>query len=227
MILTRSIDSYHIGYSLKLTEPQLHTLIDLFHHPKTADVSALGGRTAVTLEELTGIGSVVIKYYHRGGWIRHFMKQRYFKLGKTRARREFELLHAVGNLGINVPEPIAYAYCGRLFYRAWLVTREIHQPLSLARLSLLDEEKARAALISAIEQVSLLIQNAILHVDLHPGNVIVDSAEKVYLLDFDRGHVYHGSRRKLKDRYLTRWQRAVRKHGLPTILTEMMQKELK
>ena len=107
------------------------------------------------------------------------------------------------------------------------VTREIHQPLSLARLSLLDEEKARAALISAIEQVSLLIQNAILHVDLHPGNVIVDSAEKVYLLDFDRGHVYHGSRRKLKDRYLTRWQRAVRKHGLPTILTEMMQKELK
>jgi 3-deoxy-D-manno-octulosonic acid kinase len=73
----------------------------------------------------------------------------------------------------------------------------------------------------------LLIQHRILHVDLHPGNVIMDAAGKVYLLDFDRGKVYHGDRQKLKNRYLTRWQRAVNKHGLPEFLAEMLRAGLK
>lgn len=80
---------------------------------------------------------------------------------------------------------------------------------------------------SVITQISSLIQNQILHVDLHPGNVVADTAGTVYLLDFDRGKVYHGTRQQLKNRYRTRWQRAVNKHGLPKILTEMMQNGLK
>ena len=80
---------------------------------------------------------------------------------------------------------------------------------------------------SVIEQISALIQNDILHVDLHPGNVLVDAAGKVYLLDFDKGSVYHGNRQKLKNRYITRWKRAVNKHGLPKFLAEMMQNGLK
>jgi 3-deoxy-D-manno-octulosonic acid kinase len=75
---------------------------------------------------------------------------------------------------------------------------------------------------SVIEQISLLIQNDILHVDLHPGNVVVDVQEKVYLLDFDKGCVYHGNRQKLKDRYLARWQRAVKKHRLPEMLSNIL-----
>jgi 3-deoxy-D-manno-octulosonic acid kinase len=80
---------------------------------------------------------------------------------------------------------------------------------------------------SVIEQIVSLIQNDILHVDLHPGNVVVDATGKVYLLDFDKGTVYDGSRQKLINRYLSRWQRAVNKHGLPKMLTEMMQNGLK
>jgi 3-deoxy-D-manno-octulosonic acid kinase len=155
--------------------------------------------------------------------MRYFIKHRYLKFGKTRAQREFELLVIVATLGINVPQPIAYAHRSRLFYRAWLVTHEIHQPLSLARLSLQDEKKTRTTMQAVIEQISSLIQNDILHVDLHPGNVVVDAVGEVYLLDFDKGSVYHGNRQKLKNRYLTRWQRAVSKHGLPEILTEMLQ----
>jgi RIO-like serine/threonine protein kinase len=132
------------------------------------------------------------------------------------------MLAFAGALGINVPEPIAYAHRGRLFYRAWLVTREIHQPLSLARLSLQDEKKTTTAMHSVIEQISALIQNDILHVDLHPGNVLVDAAGKVYLLDFDKGRVYQGSREKLKNRYIARWQRAVVKHRLPDMLSDVL-----
>ena len=227
MILDRTIDSYHFGFSLNLTESQLRPLTGLFHHPDPAGGEVLGGRTSVTTMQLEGIGSVVIKHYRRGGLMRYFIKRRYLKFGKTRARREFEMLAFAGALGINVPEPIAYAHRGRLFYRAWLVTREIHQPLSLARLSLQDEDKTTTAMHSVIEQISALIQNDILHVDLHPGNVLVDAAGKVYLLDFDKGSVCHGNRQKLKNRYITRWKRAVNKHGLPKLLAEMMQNGLK
>ena len=73
-----------------------------------------------------------------------------------------------------------------------------------------------------IEQIAALVQNSILHVDLHPGNVVVDAAGKVYLLDFDKGSVYHGNRQKLKNRYLNRWQRAVSKHGLPNMLSDIL-----
>jgi tRNA A-37 threonylcarbamoyl transferase component Bud32 len=227
MIQTRTIDSYHFGFFLNLTESQLRPLTGRFNHPTTTGVSALGGRASVTPVQLDGIGSVVIKHYRRGGLMRYFVKNRYLKFGKTRAQREFEMLKIAGALGINVPQPIAYAHCGRLFYRAWLVTREIRQPVSLARLSLLDEKKTATAMQSAIAQMVALIQNSIWHVDLHPGNVVVDAVGKVYLLDFDKGSLYRGDRHKLKNRYLNRWKKAVNKHGLPKFLTEIMQDGLK
>jgi tRNA A-37 threonylcarbamoyl transferase component Bud32 len=226
MLLNRTIESYHFGFSLNLTEPQLRTLTDLFQDPAPVGNSALEGRNAISPVQLDGIGSVVIKHYRRGGLMRHLIKRRYLMFGKTRARREFELLELVETFGINVPQPIVYAHRGRLFYRTWLVTRQIHQSMSLARLSLRDEKKAGLAMQSVIEQISALVQNHILHVDLHAGNVVVDKAGKVYLLDFDRGRVYHGNRQKLKNRYVARWQRAVAKHGLPKILTEMMHRGL-
>jgi len=76
---------------------------------------------------------------------------------------------------------------------------------------------------SVIGQISLLIQNDILHVDLHPGNIVVDGADQIFLVDFDKGQIHPGSKEKLRNRYLTRWQRAVTKHRLPDILTEMLQ----
>ena len=68
-----------------------------------------------------------------------------------------------------------------------------------------------------------LVQNKILHVDLHPGNVIVDPEGKVYLLDFDKGRIFRGSRQRLQERYFARWKRAVIKHGLPAMLIECLQ----
>ena len=224
MILNQTIDSYRFGFSLNLTEPQLRTLAGLFHHPvKTSEVSLLGGRTSVAPAQLDGIGSVVVKYYRRGGLMRYIIKQRYLKLGKTRAQREFELLQTVSNLGLNVPQPIAYAHCGRLLYRAWLITREIKHPLSLARLCLIDEKRAQRTMKSVIAQISRLIDHNLLHVDLHPGNVVVDQKDRVFLLDFDKGKVYKGNKTKLRYRYINRWQRAVSKHKLPKMLSEMMQ----
>jgi 3-deoxy-D-manno-octulosonic acid kinase len=222
MVLNRTIDSYHFGFYLNLTDSQLRTLTGLFLHPGPSGVSILGGRTSLTPAQLNGIGSVVIKHYRRGGLMRYFIKQRYLKLGKTRAQIEFEMLQVVRNLGINAPEPVAYAHRGCIFYQAWLVSRAIKHPLSLALLSLKDEKKTRQAMESVIGQISLLIQNDILHVDLHPGNIVVDGADQIFLVDFDKGQIHPGSKEKLRNRYLTRWQRAVTKHRLPDILTDLL-----
>ncbi len=168
------------------------------------------------------IGSVVVKFYYRGGIVRHFIKNRYFKCGKTRGQREYELLQKVRDFGISAPEPIAFAYRGRPFYQAWLATREIKQNQTLAQISLSNENRTSVLMKEVVKQVSMLIKNNILHIDLHPGNIIVDKCNQVYLLDFDKGSIFSGNKNRLKNRYISRWTRAVSKHKLPKILTELM-----
>ena len=218
---TKTYNSYHFGSPSDIADPQLKQLIRFFNLPKNSVNSALGGRTSITVTRLQGIGSVVIKYYRRGGAIRYLIKKRYLKCGKTRCQIEYELLQKVGSLGINAPEPVAFAYRGRLFYQCWLVTREIQDHQTLAQLSRSNEEQARMAMKAVIKQVSMLIKNNILHADLHPGNVIVDNQKQVYLLDFDKGGVFPGGINVLRSRYLRRWNRAIQKHGLPEMLSEV------
>jgi 3-deoxy-D-manno-octulosonic acid kinase len=214
-------DSYHFGSLSDIADPQLKQLIRFFNLPKNSANSALGGRTSITVTQLQGTGSVVIKYYRRGGVIRYLIKKRYLKCGKTRCQIEYELLQKVRSLGINAPEPVAFAYRGRLFYQCWLVTREIQDHQTLVQISRSNEEQARMAMKAVVKQVSMLIKNKILHVDLHPGNVIVDNQNQIYLLDFDKGGVFHGDKDVLRTRYLRRWNRAIQKHGLPEMLSEV------
>ena len=223
MTSNHTYGAYRIGSSRKLTEAQLQHLVALLNRPPEKTEGPLGGRRSVSVHQIDGIGPIVIKFYTRGGLLHRAVKRTYLKWGKTRSQKEFEFMQKVRELGINAPEPIAYAYRGRRFYQAWLVTRKIHQPLSLARASVQNEKKTNAAMTSVIEQIALMINNNLLHVDLHPGNVVIGPSGKVYLLDFDKGRNHHGSREKLRKRYLKRWQRAVSKHGLPKMLTTMLQ----
>jgi 3-deoxy-D-manno-octulosonic acid kinase len=214
-------DSYHFGSPSNIADQQLKQLIKFFNLPKNTINSTLGGRTSITVARLEGMGSVVIKYYRRGGAIRYLIKKRYLKCGKTRCQIEYELLQKVRSLGINAPEPIAFAYQGRLFYQCWLVTREIEDHQTLVQISRSNEEQARMLMKAIIKQVSMLIKNKILHADLHPGNVIVDNKNQVYLLDFDKASIFPGKKNALRSRYLRRWNRAIQKHRLPKMLNEI------
>ena len=184
--------------------------------------SRLNGRAAVTRGEVPGIGRVVVKHFMRGGLLRHLVERLYLRWGPVRSEQEFELLERVRALGVRAPEPVACGFRGGLFYRTWLVTKEIAHSRSLADLSQQDEDLAREYMRELINQVGILIRNNLLHVDLHPGNVLISDEGKLYILDFDKAREFKGPKNKLRDVYLHRWRRAVIKHKLPEILTEIM-----
>ncbi len=73
-----------------------------------------------------------------------------------------------------------------------------------------------------LQSLSILINNNIHHVDLHPGNVLVDIDNNVFIIDFDKAHYFSKSKKKLKKKYFYRWKRAIIKHGLPHMLNEIM-----
>ena len=221
-MIVKKFDSYCFGSSWSLTDQHFAQLIRHFNTLTTPTDSPLCGRTSVITDKLEGVGRVVVKHYTRGGIIRYLVKKRYLKWGKTRCQLEYEMLRKAMNLGVSVPEPIAYAYQGALLYKAWLITREIKQQQTLAELSCSDEERARIAMKELVVQVTTLINNNIHHADLHPGNVLVDSSDRVFILDFDKACVSRGDRNKLRDKYLMRWRRSVTKHWLPDMLSEMI-----
>ncbi|UCH23415.1 MAG: hypothetical protein JSU83_09545 [Deltaproteobacteria bacterium] len=226
-VSTSVFDSYHFGSSIALSDQQLRQLITIFNRPAKPSGSTLGGRSAVTVTQITGIGPVVVKYYTRGGFIRHLVKSKYIRWGNIRSQAEFGLLQKVRNLGINAPKPVVYAYQGGLIYKAWLVTEEIKQHQTLAQLSLTDPDQAYLLMRKVATQISMLIHNKIIHVDLHPGNVLVDNTKDVFLIDFDKAHICRLKKNKLRDKYLNRWKRAVIKHRLPDTLWKEMQKDLR
>ncbi len=226
MVLKKIYNSYHFGLSTDLTDQQLEQLVELFNRPGTAVDAVLGGRTSVTRLQMPGPGSMVVKYYVRGGLIRYFIKRRYLKWGKTRCQIEYEILNKVRALGIGAPKPIAFAFQGQLFYRCWLITKEIKRHQTLAQLSLDEAEQAFSVMGQIADHVATLIKNHIFHVDLHPGNVLVDSYNRVFLIDFDRAGITTMPENKLRKKYLNRWKRAVTKHQLPEMLNDIMQSNL-
>ncbi len=226
MTTLQTFNKYRFGSHYGLTTGQMHTLIEQFHQPPTDAPDMLAGRLQAHIIDIPDLGRVVIKHYLRGGAIRHVNRQTYLGLTKPRSRAEFELLDHVRRLKIPAPEPVAFAATGNLFYRAWLVTREIPAAQSLARISRTAPGRAEAAMAPIGRQMQRLIGHGILHVDLHPGNVLVDANDSIFFIDFDKAKTGRKNQDRLRDRYLERWRRAVQKYQLPDFLNTQLEKAL-
>lgn len=209
-----------IGSQTGFGKAEMEGLVQLFERPSGKRSSALEGRTPITCGQVDKIGPVAVKVYTRGGLINHVTRHHYMRIGKTRCQKEFEMLAAASQFGISIPDPIAFAYHGRMVYRGWLVTREVNRPLNLAQLCMVDENRCREALTELADQIRRMIENHMIHVDLHPGNVLVDDSYRVFIVDFDRARIDDWNEAKLRRHYISRWNRAIVKHGLPSLLSE-------
>ncbi|MCP3921836.1 MAG: phosphotransferase [Desulfobacterales bacterium] len=214
----RKYNSYYFGYR-DIEDDEFAKIVEKLEHDSLSSSEVLSGRGAVTNIDLYS-GSVVIKSYKRGGLLRHFNKETYIRTGIARNESEFNSLITASEIGINVPKPVAFIRKGSLFCRYWLIIEEIKNHQSLTKISNNDEKRTRSLMKNLMVQVGKLVENNFYHVDLHPGNILVDSSDNVYIIDFDKAHKTMLNQNALTEKYTERWIRAVKKYNLSKILIE-------
>lgn len=214
----KTIGDITIGYADALDDKDIDDLTEMLHQPVENANTALGGRRKVNIFSLPDGRAIAVKHYARGGLVRFLVKETYLKLSTTRAEAEFMWLENVRRLGLSAPEPLAFAFKGHRLYKCWLITREIENHQTLADIAFSDIVRTNRLIPQLLDQTVTLIQNSILHVDFHAGNVLVNDTDQLFLIDFDKARIYRGSQTRLAKRYISRWQRAVKKYKLPELL---------
>lgn len=182
----------------------------------------LGGRTVSAVHEIAPWGRVFFKRYLHGGLLRRITGGRFLAYGAVRSKEEFAVLEEVRALGVHAPRPLAYVTRGGMLYATWLLMEELPGTINLVDVAMRTPEALTEYMPRVAEQVIRLINARILHVDLHPGNVLVREDGGVFLVDFDKARRVVGDRDEVRELYLRRWRRAVIKHRLSPLLAELL-----
>jgi 3-deoxy-D-manno-octulosonic acid kinase len=187
-------NSEHAERSLRLGKRHILYDASLLEHPDTGlfevdDASDTAiGRAHAVFYEYRGL-QLVLKHYQRGGLVASALGDRYLGIRpeKSRAFREWRLLHAMRQLQLPSPAPVAASVTRHgLFLRADLVTLRIDDSRTLADVLLsrpLDASQWRAV----GRCVRRFHDHNIWHADLNARNILLDTGGNVYLIDFDRG----------------------------------------
>lgn len=215
-------DGFTIASGCSLSPEAIEQVTQLMQQERPEKNLVLEGRRSAVFGRLPEIGPIVVKHYARGGVLGRFVNSLFLRLGPVRAEVEFTTLMRVRSLGIRAPEPVLFAFRGKWLYQTWLVTRELEGHKNLMELARTGADNLLPVLEQVVLALQNLIRNRITHVDLHPGNILVDGHGDVAVIDFDKAYHWQGSLRQLRDVYLRRWRRAVIKHSLPDLLAEFV-----
>ncbi len=135
---------------------------------------------------------MVLRHYHRGGWMGRFTADTYRWRGEaqTRSFLEWHMLYLMRRAGLPVPVPIAACYrrSGRNGYRADLLTEQIPGTQSLATL-LGTGSMPLTHWIALGRCLRRFHDDGVFHADLNSHNVLLGEATEVWLVDFDRSRL--------------------------------------
>jgi len=182
-----------------------------------AGMPLAGGRGAVWAVALGGDARGVLRWYRRGGAVRHLIHDRYF--GWTpRPIRELAVTEAAITRGVPAPQVLA-ARVDRLpwgWYRGAIVTRELEGATTFAdELGRCTDAAARTRLLETVGRaVRGLHDRGVHHHDLNATNILVrtEAGEiRVYFIDFDRADVRDYLARGTRERELRRLARSLQK----------------
>jgi len=178
---------------------------------------AIGGRGNTWI--LAGSdGEWVLRHYRRGGVVRYFNQDLYLWQGleNTRPWREWRLLSYLYMRGLPVPQPVAAQVVRYgLAYRGDLITCLIPDTHSLAaRLHASDIESLPWDRIGAC--IRRFHAAGVYHADLNAHNILIDSHDQIYLVDFDRGE-RRAAGVLWQEANLGRLLRSLRKLAIPSI----------
>lgn len=132
---------------------------------------------------------ILLRHYYRGGLVGKVNKDRFKReaVSKSRAMAEFELLLALRERNLPVPEPLAARYVAAPLwgYRADILVaviagaKDVFKLLGERQLHS-DEWKVLGATIRQLHD------NAVYHSDLNCHNLMLDDAGKAWIVDFDK-----------------------------------------
>ncbi len=144
---------------------------------------------------------LVLRHYQRGGMVARFLTDQYLWMGlhNTRVWQEWHLLTKLRQLGLPVPVPVTARVIRRgLFYTADIITQRLEHTItlidSLSRQKMGENHWQRLGAI-----LRQFHDNGIYHADLNASNILLNTDNEFFLLDFDRGY---------QRKPLQRWQQA-------------------
>ena len=133
----------------------------------------------------------VLRHYYRGGLIGKLIKDSYwFTQGEqTRAAKEYDLLNKMSQWQLPAPKGIAYRIQKRgLIYQADLLSSRIENAQDLV--AILTEKSISDECWQHIGQtIKQFHKHGVYHHDLNAHNILLDVANKAWLIDFDRGEL--------------------------------------
>jgi 3-deoxy-D-manno-octulosonic acid kinase len=130
-----------------------------------------------------------LRHYRRGGFIGKLIQDSYIFSGweNTRSFQEYQTLLHLNQKGVNVPKPIA-ARSQRflsIFYKADIISERIINSNDLV--SILKQRSTAPSVYCAIgKQIAKMHQASVNHTDLNIHNILIDSRNEVWLIDFDK-----------------------------------------
>jgi 3-deoxy-D-manno-octulosonic acid kinase len=152
--------------------------------------AAAAGRGAAALIDARG-RQLVLRHYRRGGLVQHLVSDRYCWLGRgrTRSLAEWRLLFLLRRQGLPVPVPLAAGYRrDGPWYTADILLERIRDAETLAlRLATAALPITQWVLIG--HAIHRLHACGVDHADLNAHNILLDTAGKVWLIDFDRARL--------------------------------------
>ncbi len=175
---------------------------------------AHGGRGRAWFIQLSGL-ETVLRSYQRGGLVARINRQSYLGLNasKSRAFREWYLLHALFQQGLPVPQPVAASCCRwplsmSPLYRAHILVARIPGVSTLDQL--LQDGELPEARWQQIGRVIRRFHNAgVFHADLNANNILLNAKGEIFLIDFDKSYIRDDGAWKVEN--LTRLKRSLLK----------------
>jgi 3-deoxy-D-manno-octulosonic acid kinase len=216
-IQTKNIDKQHIIYhqpvmtksgtksdvrdNLILLNGSLFNPQYLLHQQKVYRQAMGRGQTYFFKHEQQ---DYVLKHYWRGGLVGKLNADFYFwnpfnshrlKLQQTRAYQEFTLLISLSELSLPAPAPIAARISRSLLgYRADIITATLVDTQSLVQS--LTEAISDKTWFDIGATIALFHWHNVYHDDLNANNILINSDNKIFIIDFDKGKIYSDTKVK-------------------------------